>query len=587
MRKNLYIVILCFLCLSAYAEEMPDNYYVRANGKKDAVLKDSLKSCIRNHTAISYGSGANSTWGVFYYSDQDADGYCMDMYCDNWYKFSSPGTAVTGCNIEHSFAKSWWGGGENDAYKDCYHLNPSNSTANSSRSNYPLGVPTKDFKDQSTTGSLKVGKMHHETMNVDFWVFEPKDEYKGDFARAYFYMATCYGHWTTVNRTEPVLSQYSGWRLDNSDVGSKFAMQNDNYLEFQPWEQEVLIQWHRQDPVSEKEINRQDAVSNFQHNRNPYIDYPYLAEYIWGDHAGEEVDFSLLMPSSDPDFIPGVSDGWREGSVTPTPKPKYGVTWSVNGATLYVDSIVEKKKVSAFPETPVSCSAESAEFIGWAPSPIDGMLDEEPAVLYKEAKDIPMVTADITLYAVFARKTTIDGGVPATYIFDDDNQTGWTTNASHNSGSYWLLDAGKTLVSPEINLAGLDSIIVKIRTYGGKDYNTVTVSAGSTTIATITTTTGTTLTRYAWKNTSTLTGESALTFSTNYGSGKGIGLAYAIIKATGTRTTFDRYITSCQETTELIENSCKHAPIRKILIGGHVYILIGDELYNIMGQRVK
>ena len=261
------------------AEEMPIGYYNAIDGTKDSELKDSLRQIIRPHTAIPYGSGAGSTWGVFYYSDQDDEGYCMDMYCDSWKKFTSVGAVVSGCNIEHSFAKSWWGGSKNDAYKDCYHLNPSNSTANSARSNYPLGVPTKDLKDQSVTGSLTVGRATYE--GETFWVFEPKDEYKGDFARAYFYMATCYGDELT-------------WRLDNKDVGSKYAMRNDSYLEFRDWEIEVLLTWHRQDPVSEKETKRMDAVSDFQHNRNPYIDYPELAEYIWGNKKGIAVKCSEL-----------------------------------------------------------------------------------------------------------------------------------------------------------------------------------------------------------------------------------------------------------------------------------------------------
>lgn len=309
MRKTLFIFISLVLCSSfAFAEVMPEGYYDAANGKKDGELKGTLKTIIRKHTVIPYGSGSNSSWEVFYYSDQNEEGYCMDMYCDTWYKFAAPGSVVTGCNIEHSFAKSWWGGAKNDAYKDCYHLNPSNSTANSARSNYPLGVPVKDFK--SNTGSLKVGKRHHDALNEDHYVFEPKDEYKGDFARAYFYMATCYGKDINGNYDATVCSAYKGWRVDNKDVGSKYAMQNDNYLEFQPWEQEVLITWHRQDPVSEKEIKRADAVSNFQHNRNPFIDYPYLAEYIWGEKAGQNLDMSHLISSSDPRFIVGVSNGW-------------------------------------------------------------------------------------------------------------------------------------------------------------------------------------------------------------------------------------------------------------------------------------
>ena len=109
MRRTIILFVLWLGIGAVMAEDMPEGYYNRANGTKDAELKDSLKRIIRKHTVIPYGNGANSSWGVFYYSDRDEEGYCMDMYCDTWYKFSSPGTAVTGCNIEHSFAKSWWG----------------------------------------------------------------------------------------------------------------------------------------------------------------------------------------------------------------------------------------------------------------------------------------------------------------------------------------------------------------------------------------------------------------------------------------------------------------------------------------------
>ena len=305
MKHKHFLLFFLLIPLLIQAEEMPVGYYDAIDGKQDSVLKSTLGQIIRPHTAIPYGSGADKTWGVFYYSDQDEEGYCMDMYCDKWKKFTSVGAVVSGCNIEHSFAKSWWGGSKNDAYKDCYHLNPSNTTANSSRSNYPLGVPTKDLKDQSVTGSLKVGKATYE--GETFWVFEPKDEYKGDFARAYFYMATCYGDELT-------------WRLDNKDVGSKYAMRHDSYLEFRDWEIEVLITWHRQDPVSEKETKRMDAVSDFQHNRNPFIDYPDLAEYIWGNKKGTSVNLAELtgevtsLPASTAD-TPSVRKVIRNGQV--------------------------------------------------------------------------------------------------------------------------------------------------------------------------------------------------------------------------------------------------------------------------------
>lgn len=284
MQKHYFIVCLVLLlAVRLGAEPIPAGYYDRVNGLKDAQLKGTLKSIIRPHTVIPYGSGVGNTWGVFYYSDRDENGLCMDMYCDDWKPLTSEGAVAAGCNTEHSFAKSWWGGAKNDAYKDCYHLNPSNSQANSIRSNYPLGEVSKVEKQ---AGTIKVGKMHHQTLNEDYYVFMPKDEYKGDFARAYFYMVTCYGK-DLNGKYDEVCTAYKGWRTDNKDVGSRYAMQNNNYLEFQDWEIAVLLKWHRQDPVSEKEIKRQDAVSNFQHNRNPYIDYPDMVEYIWGANKGK------------------------------------------------------------------------------------------------------------------------------------------------------------------------------------------------------------------------------------------------------------------------------------------------------------
>lgn len=576
MRKVLLFICIAVFALGSFAESMEPGFYDRIDGLQDGQLKDTLKSLIRDHTAISYGS---QTWNVFYYSDRDEEGYCMDMYCDTWYKFSSPGSSVTGCNIEHSFAKSWWGGVENDAYKDCYHLNPSNSTANSARSNYPLGVPEKEIK---TAGSLRIGKKHHPTMDVDHYVFEPKDEYKGDFARAYFYMATCYGHWSN-GTYDPICSKYQGWRLDNKDVGSKFAMQNDNYLEFQPWEQEVLIAWHRQDPVSIKEIRRMDAVSDFQHNRNPFIDYPFLAEYIWGSYAGETVDMSHLMASSDEDFVPGVSNGWKDGDTPQPEKPKFGVSWSVNGTVIRVDSVFQHKKIPALPPTPESCSATSELFMGWTPTSISGTMDEAPEKLYTTAAEIPSVTEDMTLYAVFAHKTVIDGGEAATYLYDDENQAGWQTNASY--GSYLLLDQGKTLSSPEINLAGLDSIIVKIRTYGGKEYNTLNVTVNGTKLTDIVTTTGSTMTEYAWANDQSLSGKAMIVFSSNYGTNKGIGVQSVRIVATGTRILYSDFITFCG-TTDIANRQSKIGN-RKLLINGQLYILVGETLYTITGQRVS
>lgn len=322
--KKVVLSLILLTAMSVMAEQMPAGYYASIEGQQDAALKDALRLVIRPHTVIPYGSGMGKTWEVFYYSDRDsASGEMMDMYCDTWHVVSTPGQVASGCNIEHSFAKSWWGGAEYDQYKDCYHLNPSNSTANSSRSNYPLGVPTQDIK--SGTGSLRVGKATHtvvrpdgSTLNEAHWVFEPKDEYKGDFARAYFYMATCYGHDAQGNCPDLKANgkkNYPGWRTDNKDVGSYYAMRNDSYLEFQDWEIDVLLQWHRQDPVSDKEIKRADAVSDFQHNRNPYIDYPELVEYIWGNQKGQVFYFESTTATESVVDAPSATKVLRAGTI--------------------------------------------------------------------------------------------------------------------------------------------------------------------------------------------------------------------------------------------------------------------------------
>ena len=580
MKKHLLfsVTLFCLLSMTVLAEELPEGFYNKANGLKDGQLKDTLKSLIRDHTAIPYGSGANSTWGVFYYSDRDEEGYCMDMYCDTWYKFSTPGTAVTGCNVEHSFAKSWWGGGNNDAYKDCYHLNPSNSTANSARSNYPLGVPVKEFKDN--TGSLKVGKMHHPTMDVDFWVFEPKDEYKGDFARAYFYMATCYGHWSN-GQIDPVLSQYNGWRLDNKDVGSKFAMQNDNYLEFQPWEQEVLIAWHRQDPVSVKEIKRADAVSNFQHNRNPFIDYPYLAEFIWGEKAGEELNLADLMGSFEQDFVPGQSNGWR-GDVTPvTPKPKYGVTWSVNGEEIYVDSITENKKVTALPETPESCSTESTEFMGWTDASISGTLDEAPAILYTTVAQHPAVTADVTYYAVFAHKTIEEGGdvlKETTFTFtktettvtqEDVSVTFAKAGGSNELKYYETGNAIRCYAKNTITVSAPEVNSIEFTFGSGDGSNEISVNVG-------------TFSGNAWTGNAD---EVVFTIGGSSGHRRIAGMK-VVYNGQGSSVIFDKYLTNCSGGTD-IENSQLPTAIRKFIRSGQLLIQVGDQIYTITGQKVQ
>lgn len=237
-------------------------YYTSIDGTKGgAALKTALYNLIKNHQQISYGSGTSSTWGAFYTTDaviENGQRRVLDMYSNEKRYFGSKGSAVSGMNIEHSVAKSWWGGGKNNAYCDLHHLNPSDQNANSRKSNYPLGELTSVSWDNGVTF---VGKANIDGSSQN--AYEPCDEYKGDFARTFMYMFTCY---------QDLTWEYTWMNYENS-----------TYPTLKPWAVELLLKWHKQDPVSEKEVNRNNAVYAVQGNRNPYIDYPQLADYVWGD----------------------------------------------------------------------------------------------------------------------------------------------------------------------------------------------------------------------------------------------------------------------------------------------------------------
>lgn len=258
MKRNLLLVlVLHVFLLSGWAQE---EYYTSIDGVSGgATLKNALYNLLKDHTRISYGDGSSSTWGAFYYTDRDpATNRVYDMYSGEVRYFGSVGDAISGMNIEHSVAKSWWDGVKNDAYHDLHHLNPSDKDANSRKSNYPLAELESVSWDNGVTF---VGKATINGSSVS--AFEPCDEYKGDFARTYMYMFTCYQNLTY---------KYTWMNYENS-----------TYPTFKPWAVELLLKWHKQDPVSQKEIDRNNAVYNIQGNRNPYVDYPQLAEYVWGD----------------------------------------------------------------------------------------------------------------------------------------------------------------------------------------------------------------------------------------------------------------------------------------------------------------
>lgn len=258
---RLFGLLLLILCTTTTYGEIPPGYYDAAVGKKKADLKAAMHKIIGTAKTLSYGSGDGSTWSGFYKVDRREDNSVVDRYCYDKHYFTSATSAVSGMNIEHSFPKSWWGGGKNQAYQDIHHLMPCESTINSKKSNYPIGVVTND---KSGNGCTKVGTGSDGTQ-----LWEPADEWKGDFARAYFYMATCYSNLT--------------WQ----GTQALKQLENNDWPTLQKWTYDLLLQWNAQDPVGDLERTRNDGVYAIQGNRNPFIDFPDLAEYIWGSKIND------------------------------------------------------------------------------------------------------------------------------------------------------------------------------------------------------------------------------------------------------------------------------------------------------------
>lgn len=271
--KLAFAVCALFLA-SGLSAEIPAGYYTALKGKSEAALKTATCQIINPHTKVSSYSALPSYF-------QKTDVYpnstrWWDMYSD--IPLYAP--SFSGLNREHSLPKSWWGGSESTpAYTDLNHLYPSEAKANQAKSNYPLGIVTGTPTFQN--GVVKVG--NGVNSGGAKYVFEPADEYKGDFARTYFYMVTCY--------------QDLSWKYT-------YMCKNGTYPSLQDWAISMLLKWHRNDPVSQKEVDRNDAVYKIQNNRNPFIDFPELAEYIWGDKKGQPFNPDTeTPPTGDPVLI--------------------------------------------------------------------------------------------------------------------------------------------------------------------------------------------------------------------------------------------------------------------------------------------
>ena len=285
--KNLYTLIAILITLTVSAQ-IPSGYYSTATGTGYA-LKTQLRKIINNvndglpSERIATDQGYNALDALYALSDRDTyyenDNTILDMYSErpasaDAYNYTYPNNQCGNYNSEgdcynkeHVIPQSVF----NQATpmrSDAHEVIPTDGRVNGFRSNYPYGVAATLVSQSGITNPTSNGSKLGNNLNSGYSsgytgiVFEPIDEFKGDIARIYFYFVTRYE------------TQVGAWGSYDMFDGSTNKVLADPFLT-------ILYTWHINDPVSQKEIDRNNRVYTFQNNRNPFVDNPSYVLNIW------------------------------------------------------------------------------------------------------------------------------------------------------------------------------------------------------------------------------------------------------------------------------------------------------------------
>ena len=252
-----------------------EHYYQAADGKKGEALKTAMFNIIKISSAGWSYDGLKEAYKT---TDKRSDGYLRDWYSNS--TSYTPGSNCAGSykvegdgyNREHLVPQSWFSKNP-PMVSDIFHVVPSDAKINGERGDKPLGEVGTSYSQSkngySKWGQVKSGLVYDKDNKPvnSLPVFEPNDEVKGDIARAYFYMVTCYEN------------KISTW---NSAANASYVFDGNTYPGLTNWCLTMMMRWSALDPVDDIEIARNNVIAKKQ-NRNPFIDYPGLEEYIWGD----------------------------------------------------------------------------------------------------------------------------------------------------------------------------------------------------------------------------------------------------------------------------------------------------------------
>lgn len=335
MNRRLFSLLTAFILTATIAvAQGPNNsgtYYEDANGKKGEALKTALYNIIKNKKkSPSY----DDLLELYKITDTRPDGKVRDWYSnatsfthikDKAGSYKKEGDVY---NREHTVPQSW-----GPPKADIVHVVPADGYVNNRRSNLPLGeVGTATY--ESANGYSKLGSC--KTSGYSGTVFEPNDEVKGDLARIYFYMATCY---------EDNAKNWSG------------VFGGTKYQPMQKWAFDMMVRWSKLDPVDEVEIARNNAIarSDVQGNRNPFVDYPGLEDYVWGSKKEEAFSYDNYTGGGDTPIVTVAAPTFTPGEGTFDESVEVSMSTTTAGATIYYTTdLTEPTTSSKVYESPIT-----------------------------------------------------------------------------------------------------------------------------------------------------------------------------------------------------------------------------------------
>lgn len=251
-------------CSIGYSQDSA-YYYTAFNSSGDS-LKGLLHDIIKNHTEFPYSSSSTDTWDILKETDRDPNNSnnVILIYSNRSVDGPQEFNNGNGWNREHVWPRSRGDFGTGMGVgTDVHHLRPCDIEVNATRENrnFDNCMNCQDVID----GGFNTGSK----TDANQYTFQPPDNVKGDIARMIFYMAV----------------RYEG---DNGELDLELTNTLQTNTQKDPVHAvlNTLLEWNREDSVDSFEQNRNQVIYSYQGNKNPFIDYPELAEYLWGDSLG-------------------------------------------------------------------------------------------------------------------------------------------------------------------------------------------------------------------------------------------------------------------------------------------------------------